>query len=133
MCDVISSLLKKIHEFLCNLSESKKPSQSQKSLDGLIEPRLCDWLAPWCCPMRGVETWGFHEYSSYPNMYCFLVWRESMESSTEKTLHWNTIVIGVFLNFGSVSHECHQYEFLPDDNVTKGWCNFFQQESHQQV
>ncbi len=56
-----------------------------------------------------------------------------MESSTEKTLRWNTIVIGDFLNLGSVSHVCHQYQFLPHDNVTKGWRDFFQQESHQQV
>jgi hypothetical protein len=38
-------------------------------------------------------------------------WRERMESSTEKTLRWNTIVMGDFL---SVSHECHQYQFLRD-------------------
>jgi hypothetical protein len=56
-----------------------------------------------------------------------------MESSTEKTLCWNTIVIGDFLNLGSGSHECRQYQFLRDDNVTKGWRDFFQQESHQQV
>ncbi len=56
-----------------------------------------------------------------------------MESSAEKTLRWNTIVIGDFLNLGSVSHECHQYQFLCDDNVTKGWRDFFQRESHQQV
>ncbi len=56
-----------------------------------------------------------------------------MESSTEKTLHWNTIVIGDYLNLGSVSHECHQYHFLCDDNVTKGWRDFFQPESHQRV
>ncbi len=56
-----------------------------------------------------------------------------MESSTEKTLRWNTIVIGDFLNLGSVSHECRQYQFLCDDNVTKGWHNFFQRESHQRV
>ncbi len=29
-------------------------------------------------------------------------WRERMESSTEKTLRWNTIVIGDFLNLGGV-------------------------------
>ena len=46
-----------------------------------------------------------------------------MESSTEKTLHWNTIVIGDFLNLGSVSHECHQYQFLCDDNVTNDFLN----------
>ena len=56
-----------------------------------------------------------------------------MESSTEKTLRWNTIVIGDFLNLGSVSHECCQYQFLRGDNVTKGWRDFFQRESHQQV
>ncbi len=56
-----------------------------------------------------------------------------MESSTEKTLRWNTIVIGDFLNLGSISHECCQYQFLRYDNVTKGWRDFFQQESHQQV
>jgi hypothetical protein len=56
-----------------------------------------------------------------------------MESSTEKTLRWNTIVIGDFLNLGSVSHECRQYQFLRDDNVNKGWRDFFQRESHQQV
>ena len=56
-----------------------------------------------------------------------------MESSTEKTLRWNTIVIGDFLNLGSVSHECRQYQFLHDDNVTKGWRDFFQRESHQRV
>ena len=56
-----------------------------------------------------------------------------MESSTEKTLRWNTIVIGDFLNLGSVSHECCQYQFLRDDNVTKGCRNFFQRESHQRV
>ncbi len=55
-----------------------------------------------------------------------LVWRERMESSTEKTLCWDTIVIGDFLNLGDVSHECRQYQFLRDDNVTKGWCDFFQ-------
>ncbi len=31
-------------------------------------------------------------------------WRERMESSTKKTLRWNTIVIGDFLNLGGVSH-----------------------------
>ena len=41
-----------------------------------------------------------------------------MESCTEKTLCWNTIVIGDFLNLGSVSHECRQYQFLRDDNVS---------------
>ncbi len=56
-----------------------------------------------------------------------------MESSTEKTLRWNTIVIGDFLNLGSVSHNCRQYQFLRHDNVTKGWRNFFQRESHQRV
>jgi hypothetical protein len=56
-----------------------------------------------------------------------------MESSIEKTLRWNTIVIGVFVNLGSVSHECCQYKFLRDDNVTKGWRDFFQGESHQRV
>ncbi len=56
-----------------------------------------------------------------------------MEYSTEKTLRWNTIEIGDFLNLGSVSHECRQYQFLCNDNVTKGWCDFFQQESHKQV
>ncbi len=56
-----------------------------------------------------------------------------MESSTEKTLRWNTIVIGDFLNLGSVSHECRQYQFLRVDNVTNGWRNFFQRESHHQV
>jgi hypothetical protein len=54
-----------------------------------------------------------------------------METSTEKTLHWNTIVISDFLNLGSVSHECRQYQFLRDDNVTKGWRDFFQRECHQ--
>ncbi len=56
-----------------------------------------------------------------------------MKSSTEKTPRWNTIVIGDFLNLGSVSHECCQYQFLRDDNVTKGLHDFFQRESHQQV
>ncbi len=56
-----------------------------------------------------------------------------MESSTEKNLCQNTIKIGDFLNLGSVSHECCQYQFLRDDNVTKGWCNFVQQESHRRV
>jgi hypothetical protein len=56
-----------------------------------------------------------------------------MESSTEKTLRWNTIVIGDFLNLGCVSHECRQYHFLRDDNVTKGWRDIFQRESHQRV
>jgi hypothetical protein len=56
-----------------------------------------------------------------------------MEISTEKTLHWNTIVISAFLKLGSVSHECCQYQFLRDDNVTKGWHDFFQRESHQRV
>ncbi len=60
-------------------------------------------------------------------------WRERMESCTEKTLRWNTIVIGDSLNLGGVSHECHQYQFLRYDNVTKGCRNFFQRESHQQV
>ena len=60
-------------------------------------------------------------------------WRERMESCTEKTLRWNTIVIGDFLNLGGVSHECRQYQFLRDDNVTKGCRNFFQRESHQRV
>jgi hypothetical protein len=45
----------------------------------------------------------------------------------------HTIVIGDFLNLGSVSHECCQYQFLCDDNVTKGWRDFFQRESHQRV
>ncbi len=35
-----------------------------------------------------------------------------VSSSTEKTLRWNTIVISYFLNLGSVSHECRQYQFL---------------------
>jgi hypothetical protein len=56
-----------------------------------------------------------------------------MESSTEKTLCWNTIVINNFLSLGSVSHKCHQYQFLRDDNVTQGWRDFFQRESHQRV
>ncbi len=56
-----------------------------------------------------------------------------MESSTEKTLHWNTIVISDFLNLGGVSRECHQYQFLREDNVTKGCRNFFQRESQQRV
>ena len=56
-----------------------------------------------------------------------------MESSTEKTLRWNNIIIGNFLNLGSVSCEFFQYQFLRDDNVTQGWHNFFQQESHQRV
>ncbi len=51
MCGVISSLWKKIHKFLRDISKGKKPSQSQKSSDGLPKPQLCDWLAPWCCPM----------------------------------------------------------------------------------
>jgi hypothetical protein len=56
-----------------------------------------------------------------------------MESSTEKNLRWHTIKIGDFLNLGSVSHECCQYQFLRDDNVTKGWRNIVQGESHQRV
>ena len=60
-------------------------------------------------------------------------WRERMESCTEKTLRWNTIVIGDFLNLGGVSHECRQYQFLRYYNVTKGCRNFFQRESHQRV
>jgi hypothetical protein len=56
-----------------------------------------------------------------------------MESSTEKTLRWNTIVIGDFLNLGGVSHERRKYQFLHDDNVTKGCPNFFQRENHQRV
>ena len=60
-------------------------------------------------------------------------WRERMESCTEKTLRWNTIVIGDFLNLGGVSHECRQYQFLRYDNVTKGCRNFFQRESHQRA
>ena len=51
-----------------------------------------------------------------------------MESCTEKTLLWNIIVIGDFLNLGGVSHECRQYQFLRYDNVTKGCHNFFQRE-----
>ncbi len=51
LCDVISPQRKKALEFLRCVSESKKPSQSQKSSDGLVEPQLCDGLAPWCCPM----------------------------------------------------------------------------------
>jgi hypothetical protein len=43
-----------------------------------------------------------------------------MESCTEKTLRWNSIVIADFLNLGSVSHECCQYQYLRDGNVTKG-------------
>ncbi len=38
---------------------------------------------------RGAETWGFHESQSYPNMYCFLAWRERIES-THKTHHVGT-------------------------------------------
>jgi hypothetical protein len=56
-----------------------------------------------------------------------------MESSTEETVRFNTIVIGDFLYLGSVSHECRQYQFLRDDNITKGWRDFFQRESHQRV
>jgi hypothetical protein len=77
---------------------------------------------------RGAETWGFHESPSYPHMYCFLAWRERMESSTKKILRWNSIVIGDFLNVGSVSHECRQYQYLCDDNVTKGWRDFFNEK-----
>jgi hypothetical protein len=73
---------------------------------------FCHWFSE-----RGAKTWGFHESPSYPHMYCFLAWRERMESSTEKTLRWNTIVIGDFLNLGSVSHECCRYQFLRDDNA----------------
>jgi hypothetical protein len=50
MCDMISSLWKKIDKFLRYVSKSKKPSQSQKSSE-VTQPQLCDWLAPWCCPM----------------------------------------------------------------------------------
>jgi hypothetical protein len=82
---------------------------------------------------RGAETWGFHESLSYPHMYCVLAWRERMESSTEKTIRWNTFVISDFLNLGSVSHECRQYQFLRYDNAIKGWRDFFQRESHQRV
>jgi hypothetical protein len=57
-------------------------------------------------------------------------WRERMESCTEKSLRWNTIVIGDFLNLGGVSHECRQYQFLRYYNVTKGRARFFQRESH---
>jgi hypothetical protein len=39
---------------------------------------------------RGAETWGFHESSSYPHMYCFLAWRERIES-THKTHHVGTL------------------------------------------
>ncbi len=60
-------------------------------------------------------------------------WRERMESCTEKTLRWNTIAIGDFLNLGGVSHECRQYQFLCYVNVTKGCRNFFQRESHHRV
>ncbi len=56
-----------------------------------------------------------------------------MESSIEKTLRWNNILIGDFLNLGSVSHESRQYQFLRHDNVTKGWRDFFQRVSHQRV
>ncbi len=77
---------------------------------------------------RGAETWGLHESPSYPHMYCFLAWRERMESSTEKILRWNTIVIGDFLNLGSVSHECRQYQFLRYDNVSKVCMNFFNEK-----
>ena len=49
-----------------------------------------------------------------------------MESNTEKTLRWNTTVISIFLNLGIVSHESRQYQFLRDDNATKGWRDFFQ-------
>ncbi len=85
------------------------------------------------CTKRAAESWVFHESPVYPHMYCFLAWKERMESSTEKTLCSNTIVIGDFLNLGSVSLECRQYQFLCHDNVTKGWRNFFQWESHQRV
>jgi hypothetical protein len=66
-------------------------------------------------------------------MYRFLAWRERMESSTEKTLSWNTVVIGDFLNLGSASYECRQYQVLRDHNVTKGWRDSFHRESHQRV
>ena len=39
---------------------------------------------------RGAETWGFHESPSYPHMYCFLAWRERIESS-HKTHHVGTL------------------------------------------
>ncbi len=56
-----------------------------------------------------------------------------MESSSEKILRWNIIVTGIFLNLGSVSHECRYYQFLRHDSVTKGWRDFFQRESHHVV
>ncbi len=40
---------------------------------------------------RRVETWGFHESLSYPHMYCFLAWRERIES-THKTHHVGTLL-----------------------------------------
>ncbi len=84
---------KKIH------SPSPNLIPQQKAIKHLWEDVNSCWSG-----LRGVETWGFHESPSYPHMYCFLAWRERLESSAEKTLSWNTIVIGDFLNLGSVSH-----------------------------
>jgi hypothetical protein len=60
--------MEEIHEFLRYVSESKKPSQSQKSFDGLTKPQLCDWLAPWCCPMPSPS-----EDISYYNMIKLMI------------------------------------------------------------
>ena len=50
---------------------------------------------------RGAETWGFHESPSYPNMYCFLAWRERTEF-THKTHHVGTeIILSIISHFRS--------------------------------
>jgi hypothetical protein len=49
---------------------------------------------------RGAETWGFHESPSYPNMYCFLAWRERIES-THKTHHVGTKKLSIISQFRS--------------------------------
>jgi len=41
-------------------------------------------------PERGGNLgWGFHESPSYPHMYCFLAWRERIESA-HKSHHVGT-------------------------------------------
>ncbi len=55
-------------------------------------------------PREGRKPGVFHESPSYPLMYCFLAWRERIES-THKTHHVEPNYNQLFLNLGCVSHE----------------------------
>ncbi len=73
---------------------------------GLEEPAHASrGLEDFC--REGRKPWVFMNPRVIPTCIAFWSgWRERMESCTEKTLRWNMIVIGDFLNLGGVSHEC---------------------------